>query len=401
MDELQKTFCQLFGETGKTFRVFAPYRVCPLGAHVDHQHGLVSGFAINSGIDFLLAPIDTGRIEMASLSFSGLMTFAADRPIGLDDRQGNWGDYLRGAVYALQADFTLRRGLRGVIKGSMPIGGVSSSAALLCGMVMALAEVNELSLSKMQVINYASVAERMFVGLNNGILDQACVVLCEKDKLLFLDTETSDYKLIPYTGCRQFKVAVIFSGVTRKLTGTDYNLRVSECRTAAWIAQAYNGDRLKELQDTRLRDLPQAIFHQYDGNMPERFARRARHFYSECERVERGVEAWKRGDIESFGQLMFESCDSSRYQYECGSEELCALEDIARETDGIYGGRFSGAGFKGAFIALADPAKTESIRGHVAEKYLARFPKYRDSFAMFFCDTCDGVSVAEMAPNNQ
>lgn len=98
---------------------------------------------------------------------------------------------------------------------------------------------------------------------------------------------------------------------------------------------------------------------------------------------------------------MFESCDSSRYQYECGSEELCALEDIARETDGIYGGRFSGAGFKGAFIALADPAKTESIRGHVAEKYLARFPKYRDSFAMFFCDTCDGVSVAEMAPNNQ
>lgn len=185
MDELQKTFCQLFGETGKTFRVFAPYRVCPLGAHVDHQHGLVSGFAINSGIDFLLAPTDTGRIEMASLSFSGLMTFAADRPIGLDDRQGNWGDYLRGAVYALQADFTLRRGLRGVIKGSMPIGGVSSSAALLCGMVMALAEVNELSLSKMQVINYASVAERMFVGLNNGILDQACVVLCEKDKLLF------------------------------------------------------------------------------------------------------------------------------------------------------------------------------------------------------------------------
>ena len=57
MDELQKTFCQLFGETGKTFRVFAPYRVCPLGAHVDHQHGLVSGFAINSGIDFLLAAI--------------------------------------------------------------------------------------------------------------------------------------------------------------------------------------------------------------------------------------------------------------------------------------------------------------------------------------------------------
>ena len=138
---------------------------------------------------------------MASLSFEGLMTFNVQRPV--DDRQHNWGDYLRGAVWALQQDFHLERGVRGIVKGSMPIGGLSSSAALLCGFVMALDRANALRLSRQQIIHYASVAERQYVGLNNGILDQACVVLCEADKLLWLDTETGEHRLIPFGGAAE------------------------------------------------------------------------------------------------------------------------------------------------------------------------------------------------------
>ena len=169
---------------------------------------------------------------MASLSFEGLMTFNVQRPV--DEKQGNWGDYLRGAVWALQQNFHLEKGIRGIIKGSMPIGGLSSSAALLCGFVMAIDKVNHLGLTRQQIIDYASIAERKYVGLNNGILDQACVVLCESDKLLYLDTETGEHRLIPFGGDNPqplpFKLGIFFSGVTRKLTGTDYNLRVSECK---------------------------------------------------------------------------------------------------------------------------------------------------------------------------
>ncbi|MDE6693734.1 MAG: galactokinase, partial [Muribaculaceae bacterium] len=287
------------------------------------------------------------------------------------EKQGNWGDYLRGAVWALQQDFRLEKGIRGIVKGSMPIGGLSSSAALLCGFVMAIDKVNSLGLTKKQVIHYASVAERQYVGLNNGILDQACVVLCESDKLLYLDTETGEHRLVPFGGNDPkplpFKLGIFFSGVTRKLTGTDYNLRVSECKTAAWIMQAYEGEHLRELQDTRLRDVQQEHLERYADRMPERFARRARHFYTECERVRRGVEAWEKGDIEAFGQLVFESCESSMDNYECGSTELISIYEIMRDTDGIYGGRFSGAGFKGACIALVDPSKTESIRETVTK----------------------------------
>ena len=162
---------------------------------------------------------------------------------------------------------------------------------------MAVAKVNDIELDKTKVVYYASEAERKYVGLQNGILDQACVMLCEENKLLYLDTKTSDYSLLDFGSCGgkdiDIEIGVFFSGVTRKLTGTDYNLRVSECKTAAWIMQAYEDLPLKELADTRLRDVSEKLFCKYQDKMPVRFAKRARHFYSECERVEKAVEAWK------------------------------------------------------------------------------------------------------------
>ncbi|WP_300506870.1 galactokinase family protein [uncultured Duncaniella sp.] len=391
--DLHQAYRTFFGKGDALYQLFAPYRICPLGAHVDHQHGLVSGFAFDSGIEFLFSATDTGKVEMASLTFEGLMTFNVQRPV--DEKQGNWGDYLRGAVWALQQDFRLEKGIRGIVRGSMPIGGLSSSAALLCGFVMAVDKVNHLGLSRQQVIDYASIAERQYVGLNNGILDQACVVLCEADKLLFLDTETGEHRLIPFGGETPkplpFKLGIFFSGVTRKLTGTDYNLRVAECKTAAWIMQAYEGEHLKELPDTRLRDVPEENLEKYADRMPERFARRARHFFTECDRVMDGVKAWEEGDIERFGQYVFESCESSMNNYECGSPELIALYRIMRRTDGIFGGRFSGAGFKGACIALVDPAKLDTIRETVTREYLKEYPQYKDSFEIFFCNPANGV----------
>lgn len=391
--DLHQAYRTFFGKGDALYQLFSPYRICPLGAHVDHQHGLVSGFAFDSGIDFLFSATDSGKVEMASISFEGLMTFNVQRPV--DEKQGNWGDYLRGAVWALQQDFRLEKGVRGIVKGSMPIGGLSSSAALLCGFVMAIDKVNRLGLTRQQIIDYASIAERKYVGLNNGILDQACVVLCEADKLLYLDTETGEHRLVAFGGDNPrplpFKLGIFFSGVTRKLTGTDYNLRVSECKTAAWIMQAFEGEHLKELPDTRLRAVPSELLDKYADRMPERFARRARHFYSECERVRQGVEAWERADIETFGRLVFESCESSMNNYECGSPELIALYEIMRETPGIYGGRFSGAGFKGACIALVDPERLDEIREQVTEKYLALYPQYKDSFEIFFCEPSGGV----------
>ena len=392
MNDLFQAYRTFFGKGDALYQIFSPYRICPLGAHVDHQHGLVTGFAFDKGIEFLFSVTESGNVEMCSLSFEGLTAFSVQKPV--EEKQNNWGDYLRGAAWALQQDFALKAGVKGVVQGSMPIGGVSSSAALLCGFVMALAKANHIELDKMQVIHYASEAEREYVGLRNGILDQACVVLCESDKLLYLDTRTSEYRLIPFgdgTRTLPFSLGIFFSGVTRKLTGTDYNLRVSECKTAAWTVEAYEGLPLREWEDTRLRDVTEEQFLRHELQMPQRFARRARHFFTECDRVKKGVEAWSRGDIATFGKLVFESCESSIHHYECGSPELIALYEIMRETEGVHGGRFSGAGFKGACIALVDPAKEQEIEQRVRTGYLKRFPQYRDTMEIFFCHPSGGV----------
>ena len=173
---------------GYSYHIFSPYRVCPLGAHVDHQHGLVTGFAFDKGVDLWFSPTEDGIVSLKSLTFDGDVHFDITKPVQI--KEGNWGDYVRGAKYALRKRFELKRGITGVIKGSLPVGGLSSSAAVLIAYVMALAKANDITLSDMEVIKAASQAEREYIGLTNGILDQACIVLGEKDALLFLDTDT-------------------------------------------------------------------------------------------------------------------------------------------------------------------------------------------------------------------
>lgn len=372
------------------YHIFSPYRVCPLGAHVDHQHGLVTGFAFDMGVDLFFNVTEDGSVSLCSHTFDGDIQFDITRPTQM--KENNWGDYARGAKYALKKRFALHKGIQGVIKGSLPIGGLSSSAAVLIAYVMAFAKANDITLTPMEVVKIASEAEREYIGLNNGILDQACIALSEKDALLFLDTDSEQYRIIRRNPrMPDFDLAIIFSGLTRSLVNSDYNLRVAECKTAAWNMMAYTGMPLKSLDKTFLRDIPKETYDLTRDKMPPRFARRAEHFYSEYKRVRKGVTAWETGNLSLFGQLSFESCESSIKNYECGSEELIAIYNIMRHTEGIYGGRFSGAGFKGACIALTDPTKRDEIRQHITDEYLRMFPEYAESFEIHFCKTDNGA----------
>ncbi|WP_300797191.1 galactokinase family protein [uncultured Alistipes sp.] len=377
-----------------TYHLFSPYRICPVGAHVDHQHGLVTGFALDKGVDLWFDITDDGSVDLRSESFEGEVRFNLTEPSLV--RQGNWGDYARGAKYALRKRFELHRGIRGMLKGSLPVGGLSSSAAVLIAYVMAFARANDISLTKMEVAKIASEAEREYIGLNNGLLDQACIALGRKNELLMLDCDTNDYRLIPRNPqMPDFRLAIFFSGLTRSLVNSDYNLRVGECKTAAWNMLAYANMPLKSFDKTFLRDIPRELYDATRERMPARFARRAEHFYSEYKRVRQAVTAWETGDLEWFGRLSFESCESSIHNYECGSPELISIYNAMRTTKGIYGGRFSGAGFKGACIALVDPLQEEQIRAQVTEKYLAEFPQYKKTFEVFFCMSEDGARFIE------
>ena len=371
---------------------FCPYRVCPLGAHVDHQLGKVTGFAIDKGIHIAYSPKQNGVIELSSLQFPKRAQWHV-RAVP-EEKQDDWADYLRGATKELAAVYPLRTGLSGVIEGSLPIGGLSSSAAVTISFMKALCTVNGIHLENRDLILMAKAAENNYVGVSCGKLDQSCEVYSKKDHLLYLDTLDDTFELIPTSpDMKPYAIAIFFSGVERTLAGSKFNMRVDECRSAAYALKAYSGMEYGKFNETYLRDIPRDVFERYKDRLPDNWRKRAEHCFNEIDRVERGAEAWRKGDIEEYGRLCFESGRSSIEVWETGSPELKKIYDIMTRTEGIYGGRFSGAGFKGCCMALIDPASKESIFRKVEEEYLSAFPDLKGHYASFLCHSADGVTI--------
>lgn len=370
---------------------FCPYRICPLGAHIDHQYGKINGLSIDKGIHIAYGPKKNGIIELSSLNFPKRAQFhVKDVP---EVKVGDWADHLRGATKMLAEKHPLQVGLCGVIEGSLPIGGLSSSASVIIAFLSALCKVNEIHLTPMELILTAKAAENEYVGVSCGKLDQSCEVLAKKDHLLYLDTLDDTYELIPtHPNMKSYQVAIFFSGLERSLTTSKYNMRVDECKSAAYALKAYSGMEYGKYEDTRLRDVPQAVFNEYKDRLPEAWRRRAEHYYGEVARAEAGAEAWRMGDIDRYGKLIFESGYSSIHSYESGSDELKTLYEIMARTDGIYGGRFSGAGFKGCCMALIDPAYAGQIGRQVTREYLRTFPNLEGKYSVHFCQSADGVN---------
>lgn len=371
---------------------FCPYRVCPIGAHSDHQLGKITGLAIDKGIHIAYSPKLNGVVELVSLQFEKRAQWHV-RAVP-EEKRNDWADYLRGATDALGQKYPLKVGVSGVIEGSLPIGGLSSSAAVILAFLSALCAVNELHISDHELIMTALAAENNYVGVSCGKLDQSCEVYSKKDHLLYLDTMDDSFELIPtHKDMKPYKIAIFFSGIERTLAGSKFNMRVDECRSAAYALKAYAGLEYGKFKETHLREVPYEVYLQYKDRLPENFAKRAEHWYTEFFRVQKGAEAWRKGDLEAFGKLSFESGHSSIYNYETGSDELRILYETMTHTDGIYGGRFSGAGFKGCCMALIDPAFAESIEKQVTAEYLKVFPHLEGKYSVHMCQSGDGIGA--------
>ena len=371
---------------------FCPYRICPIGAHSDHNLGKITGLAINKGIHIVYKPKNNGVIELTSLQFDKRAQWHVAKTPAV--KQNDWADYLRGATIALAKLYPLHVGVSGVIEGSLPIGGLSSSAAVIISFLSVLCQVNNIYLTPMEMILTAKAAENKYVGVSCGKLDQSCEVFSKKDHLLYMDTKDDSYELIPTSPVmKPYKVAIFFSGIERNLAGSKFNMRVDELRSAAYALKAFAGMDYGKFEETNMREIPRDVYERYKDRLPETWRKRAEHWMTEFDRVEKGVEAWRKGDMETYGRLSFESGKSSIYNWETGSPELRKLYEIMTHTDGIYGGRFSGAGFKGCCMALIDPSFEESIKEQVEQEYYKVFPNLKGKYSVHICESANGVKL--------
>jgi len=266
MNYVQK-FTSLYG-VDPSDEVFAPYRLCPLGAHTDHNLGLITGFAIDKGIRFAFSADESGKIEATSVHFPTTEKWSThDIPA---TKCGDWADYLRGVTLALSKRHPLSIGLKTVMQGELPIGGLSSSAAVTLGFLTCLCRVNGIRLRDEEKIELAHEAESRYVGVSCGKLDQSCEVYGKANHLLFMDMKDGSKEWIAQPDTmKPYRIAVFFSGVERSLVGSQYNMRVDEAKSAAYALKAFAALPYGKFNETVLRDVPADIFERYKDRLPE------------------------------------------------------------------------------------------------------------------------------------
>ncbi|KAI3967909.1 hypothetical protein MKX01_027092 [Papaver californicum] len=425
LDAVKRMVAEISGRGVEEVKVVvSPYRICPLGAHIDHQGGAVSAMTINKGILLGFVASEDQQVILRSGQFQGEVRFRIDemqhpKPVNCEngeDRTNNgtthheecqWGNYARGASYALQKAGThLKQGIVGYICGSegLDSSGLSSSAAVGIAYLLAFEGANNLTVSPTENIELDRLIENEYLGLKNGILDQSAILLSRYGCLTYMNCKTKEHKLVKSPKLqenqvkeehREYKILLAFSGLKQALTSNPgYNRHVSECQEAAKVLLNASGNSLTEPILCKVE--PEA-YEAHKDKLETNLARRAEHYFSENMRVTRGIEAWSSGNIEEFGKLISASGLSSIQNYECGCEPLIQLYEVLLKTPGVFGARFSGAGFRGCCLAFVDANHAAEAAAFVKDEYQKLQPKLANQLnqetAVLICEAGDCAHV--------
>lgn len=362
--------------------LLSPYRLCPLGAHVDHQGGAVLGRTVDTGTVLIYAPLNEPRLRLHSQQF-GLLDF----PLGQSPDLGHWARYAQAAALVLMQEHQLKHGFVGFVSGTLIGAGLSSSASVSLAYLLALAQVNSLILAQDDLVRLEYRLEHDWLGLQIGILDPTTIVNGRGDALLHIDTLSQAVTPIQDPpAARNWVWLLAYSGLSRQLTHSDFNQRVAECQQAAAQLQA---------GASRLGDIPIEVFAARQHLLKESLRRRAAHYFSEVERVECGRSAWAAGQGAEFGALMNASCESSIQQYESGHPVIIDLHHILRRAPGVYGGRFSGGGYGGCVVGLVRSEAAKEAGEYIDQKLARQYPELASRAAVYLVETGKGLRFVE------
>lgn len=110
----------------------------------------------------------------------------------------------------------------------------------------------------------------------------------------------NSYKLIDTPSNMKYVIGVFFSGIEKGIDSEEYNKRTDELRSTAYLLKALNKEDYDRFNNTDMRDIPYETYLKYKSKLPITYQKRAEHFYSEIDRVEKGIKYYKNGDIELF-----------------------------------------------------------------------------------------------------
>jgi galactokinase len=340
---------------------FSPGRVNLIGEHTDYNGGFVFPCALNFGTYLLIRQTNSDLLRFSTINFPD----DADVKIeGLFTNQGKrWINYPLGVINEFLKRGVRISGLELLYYGDVPNGaGLSSSASIEMVTAVALNEFFSAGLSTLDLVKMSQSAENKFVGMNCGIMDQFAVGFGKTDNAIFLNCDTLQYENVPIR-LGESTLIITNTNKRRGLTDSKYNERRSECEKAVELLQPLRP--VKNLSEIQISEIP--LLGQYIKD--EVVLRRAKHVITENGRVLEAVKVLKNNNLERFGELMNQSHDSLRDDYEVTGTELDTLVYEGRKLQGVIGTRMTGAGFGGCTVSIVRKNDSANFMKKLAETY--------------------------------
>jgi len=274
-----------------------------------------------------------------------------------------WINYPLGIIEMFARKGNKTHGFQLYYTGNIPpAAGLSSSASIEMVTAFALNDLNDWGYKIMDLIHLCRKAENEFVGVSCGIMDQFTVGQGKKNHAIFLNCGTLAFKHVPLN-IQGYRLVIINTNKRRGLEDSKYNERVAECRQAVgYLSETLGINSLGEVGYEQFMNQNHLI-------RDEVVLRRARHIVTENQRVLEAVKALMNEDFPYFGQLMVQSHNSLRDDYEVTGFELDMLVEISLKQEGVLGARMTGAGFGGCAVAFVKNESLEAFFSSVLKAY--------------------------------
>ncbi|MFN8354122.1 MAG: galactokinase [Spirosomataceae bacterium] len=362
-DQVSSRFIEHFQHPAQLL-VRSPGRINLIGEHTDYNGGFVLPASIDKEIYFAISPRTDGlcRVEAANLSAVG--EFSVHE---LTHTSQGWLNYLIGSTKQVVDAGKSIGGFDLVFGGNIPTGaGLSSSAAVECGLIFCLNKLFSLGFSTVEMVKMAQKAENTFVGVNCGIMDQFASMFGQDNHVIRLDCRSLEYQYAPFMAS-DYSLILCDTGVKHSLGDSEYNTRRQECEIGiALLRQYYPAVQL-------LRDVTSSMLEEHRAELSPIVYQRCRYVIDEIERVPAACEDLQRNDLVAFGQKMYATHEGLQHLYEVSCPELDYLVAQARLNDAVLGARMMGGGFGGCTINLVRTDAAEAFVETMAAAYQAQF----------------------------
>ena len=345
--------------------ISSPGRINIIGEHTDYNNGFVLPTAIDKEIIFKFKKhdhLDTCTVK--STNFDTSFSFSLN---DVKPSEKQWANYILGVVYEIQQLTDQLGGFDCTLSSDIPVGsGVSSSAALECGLAYGLNELFNLGLTKIQIVEIGQRAEHNYVGTKCGIMDQFASVMSKKDHVILLDCASLDYEHVPIH-IAPYKLVLLNTNVSHNLASGEYNTRRQQCEDGVAVIQ-------KKYPDvTSLRDVSLNMLSEFKAEFSEVVYKRCSYVIKEKERVINAVKALKGNDLKTLGSYMYETHDGLSLDYEVSCPELDFLVEFSKNYPLVLGARMMGGGFGGCTLNIIHPDIIEEFTTAASKAYFEKF----------------------------